>query len=147
MSAGKVILAIAVVAALFFAGAVGCRAFRTRLIDSYAITYQVTANSGSVQKIDYAHSPDGDRDAEPVTETVDKVSTPWSQTTIVGAGRSARVVVTPAVDAVAGCRIVLDQELGPAKEKVLSHQLASTAGHPVTCQVTLPADERFGDGR
>jgi hypothetical protein len=71
------------------------------------------------------------------------VTTPWKQAVMLGSGRSARVVVTPAGHTVATCQIVLDAEPGPPKTRVLAQQDGSAPGQPVTCQATMLTDQRF----
>ncbi|MGH3859212.1 hypothetical protein [Actinokineospora sp.] len=122
-------------------------AFRTRKIDSYAITYEVTVEgAGGIRKVEYTAVPDGQhRTADPTTRTDEApTATPWSRDVIIPAGRQARLVVTPAQDAVVGCKIVLDKDLGSPKTKTLTENKAPAVGQPITCSATLDDDARFG---
>lgn len=121
-------------------------AFRTRKIDSYAITYEVTVEgAGGIRKVEYTAVPDGEhRTADPTTRTDENpAATPWSRDVIIPAGRLARLVVTPAEGVTVGCKIVLDKDLGSPKTKTLIENKAPAAGQPVTCSTTLDNDQRF----
>ncbi|RJQ80276.1 hypothetical protein D5S17_07300 [Pseudonocardiaceae bacterium YIM PH 21723] len=112
-------------------------------IDSYGITYE--AGSTDPAKIEYWATPSGGkRTAAPVAVDADKQKgAAFSQESIVAAGSSAKIIVTPVGNTIASCKIVLDKRLGN-NATVLAEVVSTTPGQPVTCEKALPKGQPQG---
>lgn len=96
---------------------------------AWAITYEVTAQSGRRADVTYLESPDRYRRDRPSSYEVKAAQLPWSYEAIINSSEKAAVTAKPVGDEVLTCRILLDHT------KELTRATAAP-GQPVNCETT-----------
>lgn len=94
---------------------------------SWAITYEVTGQTGTLAKVDYADSPNRYHDEVERQTVQGPVGVPWKQEVVVTAGQQAEVTATPTGSLTLTCRVLLDGV------KELARGTAPGPGKPVSC--------------
>ncbi|MGI5171611.1 MmpS family transport accessory protein [Spirillospora sp. CA-253888] len=132
MSRGRVIGHVAIAGVLLglFALVLVFRDPLMRMLGkSWAITYE--AGGGTTGDIEYTEFPSRYRD-ESKTVRLPGRRLPWSLDATVNAGRTARLLVAPAPNTGATCRIVLDKTSDAPR--VLATGRSAGPGKPAVCE-------------